>query len=176
MPSAVKDAPLSGRLLLVSNRLPITIKRSENGEYSTRVSSGGLVTGLSGLSKSTKFQWYGWPGLEVPASEQQNLAAQLQKDEGAIPIFIDDELADRHYNGFSSALMCYHVSLRANSVRFHPLASFSLPSRRDHIRRVRMVSIQRSQQTLCEDSSKGCPGWRPYLGPRLPSYAASGNA
>lgn len=102
MPAITKDDPKSGRLLLVSNRLPITIKRTDEGQYNFRVSSGGLVTGLSGLSKSTKFQWYGWPGLEVPEAEQQDLMDQLQKDEGAIPVFIDDDLADRHYNGFSS--------------------------------------------------------------------------
>lgn len=103
---AKKESPGSGRLLLVSNRLPITIKRTDDGTYNTHISSGGLVTGLSGLSKSTKFQWYGWPGLEVPEEERQTLVDQLQKEEGATPVFIDDELADRHYNGFSSMSSC----------------------------------------------------------------------
>lgn len=103
MPALVQDATASsGRLLLVSNRLPITIKRTEDGSYSFNMSSGGLVTGLSGLAKATKFQWYGWPGLEVPESEQGTLAKQLEDEHGATPVFIDDELADRHYNGFSS--------------------------------------------------------------------------
>lgn len=92
----------SGRLLLVSNRLPITIKRTEDGTYSFSMSSGGLVTGLSGLAKTTKFQWYGWPGLEVPEAEIPDLTTHLKDDYGATPIFVDDELADRHYNGFSS--------------------------------------------------------------------------
>ena len=90
------------RLLLVSNRLPITIKRSEDGSYDFSMSSGGLVSGLSGLSKSTSFQWYGWPGLEVPENEAGPLKQRLIEEYNAIPIFIDDELADRHYNGFSS--------------------------------------------------------------------------
>jgi trehalose 6-phosphate synthase len=91
-----------GRLLLVSNRLPITIKRSEEGSYDFSMSSGGLVSGLSGLSKSTKFQWYGWPGLQVPGNEIGLLKDRLWKEHGAVPIFMDDELADKHYNGFSS--------------------------------------------------------------------------
>jgi trehalose 6-phosphate synthase len=66
------------------------------------MSSGGLVTGLSGLAKTTKFQWYGWPGLEVPEEEAGPMRQQLKDDYGAVPVFIDDELADRHYNGFSS--------------------------------------------------------------------------
>ena len=106
--SAVTKLPESpekkqeSRLLLVSNRLPITIKRSEDGGYDFSMSSGGLVSGLSGLSKSTTFQWYGWPGLEVPENEAGPLKARLIEEYNAIPIFIDDELADRHYNGFSS--------------------------------------------------------------------------
>ena len=55
-----------GRLLLISNRLPITIKRSDEGHYDFSMSSGGLVSGLSGLSKNTQFKWYGWPGTRLP--------------------------------------------------------------------------------------------------------------
>jgi trehalose 6-phosphate synthase len=110
MPGAIQPAKDgSGRLLLVSNRLPITIKRSDDGTYSFSMSSGGLVTGLSGLAKTTKFQWYGWPGLEVPEAEVGDLTTRLRDDYGATPIFVDDELADRHYNGFSS--MCSTHSL-----------------------------------------------------------------
>jgi len=97
-----RPQPNEGRLLLVSNRLPITIKRSEEGKYDFSMSSGGLVSGLSGLSKSTTFQWYGWPGLEVPEDEIATLKTQLKEEHNAIPIMLDDELADRHYNGFSS--------------------------------------------------------------------------
>lgn len=92
------------RLLLVSNRLPITIKRSEDGKYDFSISSGGLVSGLSGLSKTSSFSWYGWTGLQVPEDEAGTLKQKLKDDYNAVPIFIDDELADRHYNGFSSQL------------------------------------------------------------------------
>jgi trehalose 6-phosphate synthase len=105
MPAAEEMPRLEARLLLVSNRLPITIKRSADGKYDFSMSSGGLVTGLSGLSKSTTFQWYGWPGLEVPGEEAKELTTRLKEEYGAIPVFIDDELADKHYNGFSSMFL-----------------------------------------------------------------------
>lgn len=104
MPSLEDPKQNEARLLLVSNRLPITIKRSEDGKYDFSMSSGGLVSGLSGLSKSTTFQWYGWPGLEVPEAEIPVVKQRLKEEYGAVPVFIDDELADRHYNGFSSEL------------------------------------------------------------------------
>ncbi|KAI7976994.1 hypothetical protein EIK77_002504 [Talaromyces pinophilus] len=97
--------PEESRLLLVSNRLPITIKRSDDGKYDFSMSSGGLVSGLSGLTKSTTFRWYGWPGLEVPEEEIPVVQKRLKDEYGAIPVMIDDELADRHYNGFSNSIL-----------------------------------------------------------------------
>ncbi|EPE34445.1 UDP-Glycosyltransferase/glycogen phosphorylase [Glarea lozoyensis ATCC 20868] len=106
MPALVQeDAKPQGRLLLVSNRLPITIKRSDDGTYAFSMSSGGLVTGLSGLSKTTTFQWYGWPGLEVPDAEAAPLVKRLKDEYGAVPVFVEDDLADRHYNGFSNSIL-----------------------------------------------------------------------
>jgi len=105
MPSVVQEPNVHGRLLLVSNRLPITIKRSDDGSYAFSMSSGGLVSGLSGLSKTTTFQWYGWPGLEVPDAEAGPLVKRLHDEYGAVPVFIDDELSDRHYNGFSNSIL-----------------------------------------------------------------------
>lgn len=103
MPSAADNPPRTeSRLLLISNRLPITIKRSNDGKYDFSMSSGGLVTGLSGLAKSTTFQWYGWPGLEIPKDEIETVTGRLKDEFNAIPVFMSDELADRHYNGFSS--------------------------------------------------------------------------
>ena len=119
----VREKQNEGRLLLVSNRLPITIKRSDEGKYEMSMSSGGLVSGLSGLSKTTTFQWYGWPGLEVPEDEVSTLTTQLKDEHNAVPIMLDDELADRHYNGFSS--------------KYHPPyclpAMLMLPCRRHHV-------------------------------------------
>ena len=111
MPFAHDDAPpVESRLLLISNRLPITIKRSPEGKYDFSMSSGGLVTGLSGLAKSTTLQGYGWPGLEVPDNESEDLVKRLKDEFNAIPVFVDDDLADRHYNGFSSEYMLLTVS------------------------------------------------------------------
>lgn len=103
-PTEEPTAP-EARLLLVSNRLPITIKRSNDGKYDFSMSSGGLVTGLSGLAKTTTFQWYGWPGLQVPQDEVEEVTTRLKDDFNAVPVFIDEDVADRHYNAFSNSIM-----------------------------------------------------------------------
>jgi trehalose 6-phosphate synthase len=53
------------QLLVVSNRLPISIKREPNGSYSSSPAAGGLVTALSGLAEATKFLWFGWPARSI---------------------------------------------------------------------------------------------------------------
>lgn len=65
-----------------------------------------MVTGLSGLSQSTEFKWYGWPGLEIPKEEEEELEGRLREEFGAVPVFLGDGLSDRYYNGFSSKLIC----------------------------------------------------------------------
>lgn len=132
MPSAIDNAPpTESRLLLISNRLPITIKRSPEGKYDFSMSSGGLVTGLSGLAKSTTFQWYGWPGLEVPDNESEDLVKRLKDEFNAIPVFVDDELADRHYNGFSSecSLRLFLAVADQTQIRSCGHSSITIPAR-----------------------------------------------
>jgi trehalose-6-phosphate synthase len=58
------------RLLVISNRLPVTITKDENG-WNYAMSSGGLVSALSGLKKETSFTWFGWPGMELPPEDQK---------------------------------------------------------------------------------------------------------
>lgn len=83
-------------LIMVSNRLPISLKKKDNGEYSYNMSSGGLVSGLSGMTKDTTFHWFGWPGLEVPEGDVDKVTKELEEKYQAVPIWLPDEMADRH--------------------------------------------------------------------------------
>jgi trehalose 6-phosphate synthase len=97
-------------LLVVSNRLPVSVKRVDGG-YQSSISSGGLVTALSGL-KTTKFQWFGWPGIEVKDTADREQVSQSLEEHNACPIFLDDDLAQEHYNGFSSKFQSFLDILR----------------------------------------------------------------
>lgn len=101
------------RLLIVSNRLPVSIKRTAPHTYTFSQGSGGLVTGLSGLSQSTEFKWYGWTGLEIPKDEEQELDSKLREEFGAVPVFLEETLSERYYNGFSSKLTAGSWNRRA---------------------------------------------------------------
>lgn len=52
---------MDGRLLIVSNRLPVTV-RVTDGRASVRRSVGGLATGLQGPHERSGGLWIGWPG------------------------------------------------------------------------------------------------------------------
>ena len=92
------------RLLLVSNRLPVTVKSSRKGQWEFEASSGGLAAGLKGLAQHASFQWWGWPGIDVDDDDKAELERQLREQHGAVPVYVSSDLAQRHYNGFSSKL------------------------------------------------------------------------
>lgn len=97
---------------MVSNKTTVTIKRSPDGSYSFTQGSGGLVSGVSGLSKTLPYTWYGWPGLEIPEAETAAVSSQLKDNFGSVPVFLDDELGDRHYNGFASNVLLASQTLK----------------------------------------------------------------
>ena len=53
------------RIILIANRLPVTIKE-ESGKLSFTPSAGGLATGLKSLEGSYEKIWIGWHGLSNP--------------------------------------------------------------------------------------------------------------
>ncbi|EEA19872.1 hypothetical protein TMatcc_010014 [Talaromyces marneffei ATCC 18224] len=92
-------------LIVVSNRLPLSVKRSEDGSYHSSMSSGGLVTSLSGLTKTAEFRWFGWPGMSPKEPDEQEEIRRSLGAHNAIPVFLDEELAYKHYNGFSNQIL-----------------------------------------------------------------------
>ncbi|EJD55344.1 alpha,alpha-trehalose-phosphate synthase t [Auricularia subglabra TFB-10046 SS5] len=95
----------SKRLLVVSNRLPITISKDAKGEYHFKMSSGGLVSALSGCKKQLNFTWIGWPGFYIPEKDRPLVDKRLEEEFSCQAVYLDDELADRHYNGFSNSIL-----------------------------------------------------------------------
>ena len=93
------------RLLLVSNRLPVTVK-TERGELSVQVSSGGLASGLAGPHQASGGLWLGWPGDTTKLSPPQiaQLEKQLEK-ERCIPLYLTTSEVNRFYEGFANRIL-----------------------------------------------------------------------
>ncbi|GAA5946468.1 hypothetical protein JCM3765_000256 [Sporobolomyces pararoseus] len=97
----------TGQLIVVANRLPVTITAdsSAEGGYRFSVSSGGLASALSGCKKSMDFTWIGWPGFDVPEIDRDFITKKLQTDFSCIPVYLSAEVAERYYNGFSNGIL-----------------------------------------------------------------------
>ena len=89
------------RKIIVSNRLPVKIKRSDNG-MTFESSEGGLATGLGSVYKEDDNIWIGWPGLYLEEeSEEQEVITELQK-ESMQPVFLTETEIKEYYEGFSN--------------------------------------------------------------------------
>ncbi|KAG1713046.1 hypothetical protein DVH05_000776 [Phytophthora capsici] len=94
------------RLIMVSNRLPVSSQRNEaTGERTFSMSSGGLVTALNGIRDQVPFIWIGWLGEEIPHDEQSAVREKLTKEFNCIPVFLSKEIAARYYNDFSNDIL-----------------------------------------------------------------------
>jgi len=95
------------RLVIISNRLPVTINRSE-GELHYHPSAGGLATGLNSLDASYNKLWIGWPGQDIENEwEREGVRNDLAKQKLA-PVFLTPREIDLYYEGFSNKTIWPH--------------------------------------------------------------------
>lgn len=90
------------RLLIVSNRLPITIEKRRN-VLRFRESVGGLVTGLASFRDSHDSSWVGWCGVPLDrlnAEERHEIETKLAGEFNSHPVFLSRRDVDNFYHGF----------------------------------------------------------------------------
>jgi len=101
-----------GRLIIVSNRLPFSLDK-EGDTVSLRQSSGGLVSAIKSYFENTKAQraeiteklWMGVADFPQGDWEQVVAAHAAQQDFDVLPVFVDNQLYDKYYNGFSNSVL-----------------------------------------------------------------------
>jgi trehalose 6-phosphate synthase/phosphatase len=88
------------RIIIVSNRLPINIKKVKNN-YEYQPSVGGVATGLNSLSETCEQIWIGWPGIT-----KEKLKDDINEVENELisrnyyPVFLSKKQVEKYYNGF----------------------------------------------------------------------------
>jgi trehalose 6-phosphate synthase/phosphatase len=88
------------RILIVSNRLPITVKKTHHNAQIDQ-SSGGLVTGLQSLHNSHHILWIGWPGISKEKTKSiQNELDEKLRSKDLYPIYLSESDNRYFYNGF----------------------------------------------------------------------------
>ena len=93
------------RLLVVSNRLPVTARIKE-GAVTLHRASGGLATGLRSWHERSGGLWIGWPG-DVSRFTVDQLAAleELLGGQGVVPVYLSADDIERFYEGFSNRVL-----------------------------------------------------------------------
>jgi trehalose 6-phosphate synthase/phosphatase len=93
------------RLILVSNRLPVTV-HLKHDEVTVVRSSGGLATGLRGPHERSEGIWIGWPGDVSTLNEEQGRALATHLAElRCVPVHLTGEEVSHYYDGFANAVL-----------------------------------------------------------------------
>lgn len=90
------------RTIIVSNRLPVKVKKSEDGKISFEPSEGGLATGLGSVYKQDGNIWIGWPGLYLEDEAEAQQVIQTLEQESMLPVFLTEAEIREYYEGFSN--------------------------------------------------------------------------
>ncbi len=106
------------RLLIISNRLPVTVSK-EDGQLEYKRSLGGLATGLASFHKRHNSLWVGWPGISLKEAEDQKdeIEQTLISEYNCYPIFLTQEEIEKHYLGFCNVTIwpLFHLFIQYTS-------------------------------------------------------------
>ena len=100
-----KKETSAGRLVLVSNRLPVTATL-EDGHINVTPSSGGLATGLRGPHEGGESLWIGWPGPlpRLNANQTGELREHLTRLR-TVPVELSQRDVRGFYDGISNGVL-----------------------------------------------------------------------
>jgi trehalose 6-phosphate synthase/phosphatase len=104
MSEGTESARPEGRLILVSNRLPVSVQ-VRDGKVEVRASEGGLATGLRGLREKKEVTWIGWPGASAKDEPQLREMDRLLTERGVVPVHLSQVESQRFYEGISNGVL-----------------------------------------------------------------------
>ncbi|HVG31131.1 MAG TPA: bifunctional alpha,alpha-trehalose-phosphate synthase (UDP-forming)/trehalose-phosphatase [Pyrinomonadaceae bacterium] len=91
------------RLIVVSNRLPFTMKRAGDS-WRTERSAGGLASAMGPILKSTQGLWIGWSGdsSESPDEKRRATLARWAERDRYFAVELPERVARGFYEGYSN--------------------------------------------------------------------------
>lgn len=93
------------RLVVVANRLPLSLQRNPaTNEWTFQVSAGGLVSALSSV-RGLPMTWVGWPGAVVEDLNEQKMIEEILGASNYVPVWMPKSVADRYYSGYSNTVL-----------------------------------------------------------------------
>jgi trehalose 6-phosphate synthase/phosphatase len=98
------NKPAAGaRIIVVSNRLPLTLKRTEDG-WDTARSSGGLASAMNPLLAKTGGEWIGWPGDSggQDSQEREDILSAWARTDHCFAVNLPRDVATGFYEGYAN--------------------------------------------------------------------------
>lgn len=95
---------MSTRLIVVSNRLPVTLRKGEDGHWTTERSSGGLASAMNPILRRSGGDWIGWPGAggEENQEEQRSILQDWVQKDQYFAVDLPTDIAAGFYEGYSN--------------------------------------------------------------------------
>ena len=97
---------MTGRVVIVSNRLPIVIAKRDGERWHIKPGQGGLVTALAPVLRDRGGLWIGWPGTSEDV-DFDKIVAMGSKDIGYLlkPVMLTAQEINQYYFGFSNEIL-----------------------------------------------------------------------
>lgn len=95
------------QVIIVSNRLPVSVKKNDDDQLEFYPSLGGLATGLASYVADSRNKWIGWPGIAsdvLTDADRQAIVDELGKH-NYWPVFLSQRQIDDFYNGYSNSVL-----------------------------------------------------------------------
>lgn len=90
------------KIVIIANRLPVKIERSDEG-FTIERSEGGLATGLGSLETEAEKYWVGWPGIHTDDEMERQQITEKLHELKFHPVFLSNEQISNYYEGYSNS-------------------------------------------------------------------------
>jgi trehalose 6-phosphate synthase len=106
-----------GRILVVSNRLPLTFRNGGENGCQIDMSAGGLATALRAVARQRPVRWIGWGGSDYHPNARDILACSVALDCDIVPVSLSETDRRDFYCGFCNEIIwpLFHNLLPASS-------------------------------------------------------------
>jgi len=109
------------RLVVVSNRLPISLIQLDEGAWNVEPSLGGLVTALAPILRDRGGLWVGWLGTTEDVDLDKVAEGARQETGYSLkPVLLTEEEIDQYYFGFSNEIIWPLFHDLQNFCNFNP--------------------------------------------------------
>jgi trehalose 6-phosphate synthase/phosphatase len=91
------------RLIVISNRLPASLRAASNG-WRVEKSSGGLATAMNPILRRRGGVWIGWPGDSTGIGDlkRQEIVERWKAEDGLVSVELPPDIAEHFYEGYSN--------------------------------------------------------------------------